>query len=156
ATTSEAGQRRLTSSGGCPTMPSDVQLTRRPAPPSRPVISFHFAARTRAPNFFCNAFTRSSVRLITVTLPAPRDSNPNTTARAPPPAPSTIAFSRPRSQPGAELSRLPRNPSTSVLVERRTSPAYHRQLAAPTAVARSSGGTASLRYSASILCCLIQ
>ena len=48
----------------------------------------------------------------------------------PPPAPSTIALSKPRSQPGVAASRLARKPSTSELVERSSRPrttAYWRR-----------------------------
>src|SRR3974390_1989825 len=68
--------------------------------------------------------------------PPSRGISAKTTARAPPPAPSTTAVSSPRSQPGAAESRLARKPSTSVLVERSRSPSYQRVLAGPTAPAR--------------------
>src|SRR6476659_9286208 len=120
-------------------MPNVVVFTSIPAPPSRPVVSFQPARCTRAPNFFFSACARSRVRLITYTRPTSRWSNANTTARAPPPAPSTTAVSRPRSHPGAATWRLARKPSTSVFVDRNVSPSCQSVLAAPTARARSSG-----------------
>ncbi len=94
---------------------------------------------------------RSAVRLVTVTG-TPSVSRAAATARAEPPAPSTMAGPRARSTPSAR--RLFRNPSASVLLPKmRPSSVKVSVLAAPQRVAISSNSSQSA--SASSLCGMV-
>jgi hypothetical protein len=82
--TRQSGRRpaRPISSGGWPSMPSEVELTRTRAP-SRSVSSPpQAAARTRPPKRAASASARSGLRLTTWTGAKPRASSAQTTARA--------------------------------------------------------------------------
>ena len=121
-------------------MPSVVVLTRsagigKRRGPARPSGGLNAAP---------NAWRRASARLDGAiddddALDAARDETVDHGARRAAGAEHDRLSSASRSQPGAQASRLSKNPSTSVLVERSTPPSSHNVLAAPTARARSSG-----------------
>ena len=91
-------------------MPSEVVLTRRRAPRKEARQRLPIAGRIALPNCRASASARARVRLTRWIGAKPRIVKRIRTARAAPPAPSTIAAPGVRSKPGASWSRLARNP----------------------------------------------